>query len=114
MGLSSEVVTALRQRKLSNKAIAAKILTTKYVRNSNKDVICPDLLVTSSCCSRALEMFKTCSMFGAWGPRTTGGDLRSGRNLDWLAQTGIAKNKLITVRYLPSQSRHVSIPVGFF
>jgi hypothetical protein len=30
----------------------------------------------------------TCSMFGVWGSRTEGGRLFTGRNLDWLKDTG--------------------------
>eukprot|EP01038_Epipyxis_sp_PR26KG_P005160 gene5160-7183_t len=39
----------------------------------------------------------TCSMFGAWGSRTVGGKLFSGRNLDWLKDSGISTDKLITI-----------------
>jgi Acyl-coenzyme A:6-aminopenicillanic acid acyl-transferase len=47
----------------------------------------------------ALTMLSTrhCSMFGAWGSRTVEGQLFSGRNLDWLAQTGLAQYKVISV-----------------
>ena len=38
-----------------------------------------------------------CSNFGAWGERTAGGMLFSGRNLDWESDTGVNQNKLITV-----------------
>ena len=41
---------------------------------------------------------RSCSMFGAWGSRTVNGDLVSGRNLDWQADTGVSKHK---VRHLP-------------
>jgi len=56
--------------------------------------------------SRALDWLIThakdlkgfqCSNFGVWGSRTVGGELYSGRNLDWLKDTGVARNKLITV-----------------
>lgn len=33
-----------------------------------------------------------------WGARTVNGSLYTGRNLDWLAQSGIADYKLVTVR----------------
>jgi len=52
-----------------------------------------------------------CSMFGVWGNRTVGGDLFTGRNLDWSAQTGIATNKLITVFHPPNAYVHAT--VGF-
>jgi len=52
-----------------------------------------------------------CSMFGVWGNRTVGGDLFTGRNLDWSAQTGIATNKLITVFHPPNGYVHAT--VGF-
>lgn len=38
-----------------------------------------------------------CSFFAVWGQRTKDGKLYSMRNLDWLANTGVNKNKLITV-----------------
>jgi len=41
-----------------------------------------------------------CSNFGAWGDRTANGALYSGRNLDWESDTGVNKNKLITVTRL--------------
>eukprot|EP01147_Barroeca_monosierra_P001154 gene1154-4373_t len=50
--------------------------------------------------SNVLNLGRTCSMFGVWGPRTYGGQLFSGRNLDWAADTGIARNKLITVYHI--------------
>jgi len=52
-----------------------------------------------------------CSMFGVWGNRTNGGALFTGRNLDWEAQTGVAKNKLITVFHPPGAIVHAT--VGF-
>lgn len=38
-----------------------------------------------------------CSFFAAWGPRTEGGRLIATRNLDWNADTGVAKYKLLTL-----------------
>ena len=50
----------------------------------------------------------TCSMFGVWGSRTANGALYTGRNLDWLEDTGIAKNKLITVHHPPNAYSHAT------
>jgi hypothetical protein len=41
----------------------------------------------------------TCSMFGVWGSRTYDGRLFTGRNLDWVKDSGISKYKLITVHH---------------
>jgi len=50
----------------------------------------------------------TCSMFGAWGSRTEGGRLFTGRNLDWLRDTGISEYKLITVHHPPHGYAHAT------
>jgi hypothetical protein len=52
-----------------------------------------------------------CSMWGAWGSRTATNKLWTGRNLDWLAQSGIASYKLLTVFHPPNGHPHVT--VGF-
>lgn len=49
-----------------------------------------------------------CSMLGAWGSRTVAGDLYSMRNLDWAANTGLARYKLVTVFHPPSAIAHVT------
>lgn len=51
----------------------------------------------------------SCSMFGAWGSRTENGRLFSGRNLDWLADTGISMYKLITVHHPIKGYSHATI-----
>ena len=38
-----------------------------------------------------------CSFFATWGSRTKGGKLYTMRNLDWNANTGINKNKIVFV-----------------
>lgn len=50
----------------------------------------------------------TCSMYGAWGSRTEGGRLFTGRNLDWLRDTGISEYKLITVHHPPHGYAHAT------
>lgn len=53
-----------------------------------------------------------CSHWGAWSDRTVKGHLFAGRNLDWLASSGIADYKLLTVFHPPApQQPHVT--VGF-
>jgi hypothetical protein len=42
-------------------------------------------------------MGRTCSMFGVWGSRTADGNLMTGRNLDWESDTGVSRNKVVTV-----------------
>lgn len=49
-----------------------------------------------------------CSMFGAWGSRTEGSRLFTGRNLDWLTDSGISKYKLVTVHHPPKGSKTFS------
>lgn len=39
----------------------------------------------------------SCSFFAAWGPRTQGGKLFASRDLDWNRDTGLTRNRLITV-----------------
>lgn len=48
-----------------------------------------------------------CSMFGVWGSRTSDGQLYTGRNLDWVPQTGFSKNKLVTI-YHPVNDKAVA------
>jgi len=51
----------------------------------------------------------SCSMFGVWGSRTEGGRLFTGRNLDWLADMGISKYKLVTVFHPPNGHAHATV-----
>jgi len=53
-----------------------------------------------------------CSFLGVWGSRTESGELFSGRNLDWAADTGLASFKLITV-YHPPDNLYSHTTVGF-
>jgi hypothetical protein len=50
----------------------------------------------------------TCSMFGVWGSRTVDGRLYTGRNLDWLKDSGISKYKLITVHHPSNGYSHAT------
>lgn len=52
-----------------------------------------------------------CSMMAFWGGRTQGGRLFSGRNLDWLSNSGVNANKLVTVWRPPGMLPHAT--VGF-
>ena len=54
-----------------------------------------------------------CSMVGVWGSRTVGGELFSGRNLDWNQDSGIDKHKLVTVVHPPEAGRHAHATLGF-
>jgi hypothetical protein len=54
-----------------------------------------------------------CSMFGVWGSRTEDGELFSGRNLDWNENTGINKNKLVTVFHPPEAGLIAHTTIGF-
>lgn len=50
-----------------------------------------------------------CSMVGAWGGRTQGAKVFTGRNLDWMPDTGLAKHKLLTVHHPAGGKAHVDI-----
>ncbi|KAF2069422.1 hypothetical protein CYY_009257 [Polysphondylium violaceum] len=50
-----------------------------------------------------------CSHFSVWGSRTNSGDMYNGRNLDWLQNSGIAKNKLITFYHPKGSYSHAAI-----
>lgn len=50
-----------------------------------------------------------CSFFAAWGSKTQGGQLYTMRNLDWEANTGINKNKLITVWKITGTIPHATL-----
>lgn len=51
----------------------------------------------------------SCSMFGVWGSRTADGRLYTGRNLDWLKDTGISNYKLVTVHHPADGYAHATI-----
>src|SRR5512143_1254879 len=53
----------------------------------------------------------SCTMSAIWGSRTTRGNMYSHRNLDWLSQTGIHDQRLITV-YRPEGKRPF-VTMGF-
>lgn len=59
--------------------------------------------------SRLLQVGKTCSFFGVWGDRTQQGQLFSGRNLDWAAQTGVARYKTINVYHIGESHSYASV-----
>eukprot|EP00730_Choanoeca_flexa_P002014 TRINITY_DN10877_c0_g1_i1.p2 TRINITY_DN10877_c0_g1~~TRINITY_DN10877_c0_g1_i1.p2 ORF type:complete len:521 (+),score=125.70 TRINITY_DN10877_c0_g1_i1:3830-5392(+) len=52
-----------------------------------------------------------CSMMAAWGKRTSGQQLFSGRNLDWQQDTGMNQYKIIVVFHPPQGYAHAT--VGF-
>jgi len=54
-----------------------------------------------------------CSMWAAWGSRTDGGRLLSGRNLDWNHDTGIDRHKLVTVYHPPEPGLFAHATFGF-
>jgi hypothetical protein len=53
-----------------------------------------------------------CSNWGAWGARTSNQDLFSGRNLDWMRDTGVTKYKLITIHHPVNGIAHADIGVA--
>lgn len=62
----------------------------------------------------ATEFELGCTHWGAWASRTAGGELFSGRNLDWLANSGISRGKLITVIHPPpSENKTTHAIVGY-
>lgn len=50
-----------------------------------------------------------CSFFAIWGKRTQGGKLITMRNLDWEANTGINKNKLLIVWKITNTIPHLTL-----
>jgi hypothetical protein len=50
-----------------------------------------------------------CSFMATWGSRTKGGKLYSMRNLDWDANSGINKFKLITIWKIKDTIPHATI-----
>lgn len=50
-----------------------------------------------------------CSMIGAWGGRTQDSKLFTGRNLDWMPDTGLSKNKLLIVHHPANGYAHVEV-----
>ncbi len=54
----------------------------------------------------------SCTMFAVWGSRTVDGKLFASRNLDWVSQTGMHEDRLLTV-YHPSDGRHPTVTMGY-
>lgn len=50
-----------------------------------------------------------CSFFAAWGSRTVDGKLYSMRNLDWEENTGVNRNKLVTVWHIDGMIPHLTL-----
>lgn len=50
-----------------------------------------------------------CSWFAAWGNRTKDGQLYSMRNLDWAPNTGINRNKIVSVYHPTGETAHATI-----
>ena len=50
-----------------------------------------------------------CSFFAVWGSRTADGKLYSMRNLDWEENTGVNKNKLVTVWNIDGTIPHLTL-----
>lgn len=50
-----------------------------------------------------------CSFFAVWGSRTLNGQLYSSRNLDWTSDSGINKNKLITIFNITNTIPHATL-----
>jgi len=48
-------------------------------------------------------------MFGVWGSRTEDSRLFTGRNLDWISNSGISKYKLITVHHPINGHAHATV-----
>lgn len=53
----------------------------------------------------------SCTMFAAWGSRTVDGKLFTHRNLDWVSQTGMHEQRLVTV-YRPD-GRHGFVTMDY-
>lgn len=54
-----------------------------------------------------------CSMWAAYGSRTEGGRVLSGRNLDWNHNTGIDAYKLVSVFHPPEPGLHAHATFGY-
>jgi len=50
-------------------------------------------------------------MFAVWGTRTVDGKMFASRNLDWVSQTGMHENRILTV-YRPND-RHGFVTMGY-
>jgi hypothetical protein len=53
----------------------------------------------------------SCTMFAVWGARTVDGKLLAHRNLDWVSQTGMHADRLVTV-YRPA-GRHAFVTMDY-
>ena len=58
------------------------------------------------------EVPMSCTMFAVWGDRTIDGKMFADRNLDWISQTGIHEDRLITV-YHPSDDTNGFVTMGY-
>ncbi len=53
----------------------------------------------------------SCTMFAVWGSRTVGGKCFAIRNLDWISQSGMHKERLLTV--CRPEGRHAFVSMGY-
>lgn len=53
----------------------------------------------------------SCTMFAVWGPRTVNGELLASRNLDWVSQTGMHEDRLVTVHR--PEGRNAFVTMGY-
>lgn len=53
----------------------------------------------------------SCTMFAVWGSRTAGGKLWASRNLDWVSQTGMHEDRLVTVHH--PQGLNAFVTLGY-
>lgn len=53
----------------------------------------------------------SCTMFAVWGSRTVDGKMYSLRNLDWVSQTGMHENRLVTVHR--PEGRHAFVSMEY-
>ena len=54
----------------------------------------------------------SCTMFAVWGNRTVDGKMFAHRNLDWVSQTGMHEDRLVTV-YHPSDGTNGFVTMGY-
>ena len=68
-----------------------------------------DVAAAHSAAGALASMRHRCSMFGVWGSRTLNGALYTGRNLDWQAETGLSRHKLIMVVHRDGQVPYAAV-----
>eukprot|EP00753_Platysulcus_tardus_P003542 PLAT12464.8.p1 GENE.PLAT12464.8~~PLAT12464.8.p1 ORF type:complete len:415 (+),score=234.15 PLAT12464.8:568-1812(+) len=107
VGAQAGYLALTRALAVSNLATGNPVLDIKYVLK--EELQYAGEVLEGRLSEMVGQLARACSMFGVWGSRSVDGQLWTGRNLDWLANTGMAAYKAITVFHPPNAHAHAAL-----